>query len=394
MSATLTAVAPLTATHEAWRFQTQRKIAAVAETWDRLVPRDRPHLRSGMLAAAERGGLYEDSGYLLVYRGADLAAVAFLYTLLTDTVKSAPDFVQRMVARVRERAPGFLWRAMRVCGSPISNCCHGVCFAPTLTQDERRQAMRAIGRQILRDAHSNQSVYFREFTAADVADFASELEGLGYFRTDPWANTVIDIRWKTFDEYLAALRKRYRKRVRDDFKTSAALDFVLLDSFADLAPTAVRLYENVLGHADFNLETLTPEFFAAVSEFEPAKLLVARHRDTGEVLGVNLLLFGETHMQNLFIGFDYERNQEFNLYFSLAEHSLRLAIERGCTAAYFGQDSYEFKSRLGAKPLPLAGFMKHPVWPIHWLLRASRHHIFPPCDVPTHDVFQGEGKEE
>jgi predicted N-acyltransferase len=394
MTATLTAAREVTTTQEVWRCQKHRAISHIAGAWDQLVPASRPYLRSGMLAAVEQGGIYQDPTYLLLYRGAEPAAVAFVYSLPADTVKSAPEFVRRMVARVRERAPGFLFRTMRVCGSPISNCCHGISFSPLLTRDGRRQALREISHQMLRDSHANQSIYFREFTDSDVADFAGELEGLGYFRVNPWPNMAIEIHWKTFDEYLAALRKRYRKRVRDDMATSSALEFVLLDSFAELAPTARRLYNNVLSRADYNLETLTEGFFAAVSDLDSAKLLIARRRDTGEALGINLLLFGDSQMQNLFIGFDYERNQQFNLYFSLVEHSLRLAIERGCTVAYFGQDSYEFKSRLGAKPVPLSGFMKHPVWPIHWLLRASRHQIFPPCEAPTHDVFQGQGKEE
>jgi hypothetical protein len=129
-----------------------------------------------------------------------------------------------------------------------------------------------------------------------------------------------------------------------------------------------------------------------MSDFEQAKLLVARAKGSPEVLGINLLLFGDTVMHNLFIGIDYEANCHHAVYFNLVERSLRIAMERGLKVCYLGQDSYEFKSRLGAKPVEMIGFMKHRFWPLHWLLRSMKHTMFPREEVPVHTVFKDEGE--
>ncbi|MCH8828587.1 MAG: hypothetical protein IID45_03315, partial [Planctomycetes bacterium] len=41
-------------------------IEAIADEWDRLVPRDKPHFRSGFLRAVEGSGMMIDPAYMLV----------------------------------------------------------------------------------------------------------------------------------------------------------------------------------------------------------------------------------------------------------------------------------------------------------------------------------------
>jgi len=196
------------------------------------------------------------------------------------------------------------------------------------------------------------------------------------------------IRWDSFDDYLSALKKRYRRRIRADLKAGGELDLQLLNSFAELAPTFSALYKNVTAKATYNLEKATERFFRAVSDFDQAHLVVARNRATSEVAGVNLLLFGESCMHNLYIGFDYELNEQFKTYFNLVEFSLRMAIERKCQVCYFGPASYEFKTRLGATTFPLTAYMKHPLGFVHRRLESSRHKLWPEEKIPSHDVFQ------
>jgi hypothetical protein len=152
----------------------------------------------------------------------------------------------------------------------------------------------------------------------------------------------------------------------------------------------------VLSRAKFNLERATPEFFAAASEFDQAALLVARQRDSGEVVGANLLLFGDTCMHNLYIGFDYEKNERLHIYFNLVEKSLRIAIERKCSICYFGPASYEFKTRLGAVTSQSTAYMKHPIGWVHRMLERNKEKMWPKYEIPSHDVFQGtaDGSED
>jgi predicted N-acyltransferase len=362
-------------------------IDSIAAAWDRLVPRDLPHLRAGFLRAVERGGMVRDPVYLLLTHQGRPAAAALAYTVLLDEARSAPPRLRRWVDWVRRCFPGFLYRPLRVCGSPISNAECGVYLDPELPADARREVFVRAARAVMRSSPRGQVVCFKDFSGEEVAGHASELEQLGFFPVDPGPGARLELPWSTFGDYLGAMRKRYRRRIQADLRAGEELDFCLLDSFADLAPTAAALYAQVLARATGNLETATERFFAAVSDYDQARLLVARRRRTGEVVGVNLLLFGDGCMHNTYIGFDYAQNERFHTYFNLVHHSLRLALERNCRVCYLGPGSQEFKARLGATPQAVTAYMRHPCPPVHSLLRSRRHKLFPACAAVTHDIF-------
>ena len=370
-------------------------IDAVASEWDQFVPRDMPHLRAGFLRAVERGRVVESPAYVLVRRKDRLAAVALAYSVPIDPLAHAAPWLRQWVAKARALYARFLWRSMRVCGSPVSNAESGVYFDPQLSPTERREVFAELASEVLRTARLNQTLFFKEFRPEEVEAYAGDLEKQGFFPIASGAGTRLALSWTDYDGYVAAMRKRYRKLMKKDAEKGAGLEFRLLDSFAELGPKAAALYDQVFACAEHTVEKVTPEFFTAVSDFDQARLLVAHDRASGELLGVNLLLFGDTVMQNLFIGFDYARNAAVHLYFNLVEQSLRAALERGCKVCYLGQDSYEFKARLGAKPVPLTAYMKHHLWPVHALLRSKKEEFFPKDEAVEHDVFSpGETQSE
>src|SRR5206468_3256209 len=114
--------------------------------------------RGGMLAAALRGKVIQDLTCVLVQRdegSPEPVAAAVFYTLPIDTVASAPAWVQKLAGWVRQRAPGFLWKSMRVCGSPISNSSSGLYFSPGLTAEERRAIVALVAQQLVADARND-----------------------------------------------------------------------------------------------------------------------------------------------------------------------------------------------------------------------------------------------
>jgi hypothetical protein len=352
---------PLTCTHHP-------AIDPIAAAWDRLVPRDLPHLRAGFLRAAERSGMIRQPDYLLLSQGGRPVAAAVTFLLLVDPTKP-----------------------LRVCGSPIGNAECGVYFDSALPPAARRAAFARIALEVQGTGGMEPTYFFKEFPDEAVAEYASELEQLGFFPVDPGPGTRLEIRWASFEEYMTAMRTKYRHQLKKDLKAGEGLEFSLLESFADLAPQATPLYLNVVAHATATLQVADEKFFAAVSDFDQSNLLVARQRDTGQLVGVNLLLFGDTCMHNIYIGFDYEQNKKYRIYFNLFEESLRLAIERRCRVAYFGQTSYDFKARMGAIPFALTAYMKHRVETVHAGLLAARDQIFPKTEgAVASDVFNEE----
>ena len=368
--------------------ETFSSIESKADLWDQIVPRDVPALRSGFLRAVERGEMIRAPQYFLAVRNEQPIAAAFAYTVLLDTAMSAESMKRKCIQLVRKVYPGFLWRPMRVCGPPISNGECGFYFRSGIEGTERQAVVHEVAAAVEQSAGKKQLIFFKEFRDEDIRRFASVLDERGYFDVDPGPGTELAIRWNTFDDYLAALKKRYRRRIRQDAKAGEDLEFELLDSFAELAETVTTLYDQVLARATYNVERATRSFFSAVADFDQARLLVARQKADGQITGANLLLFGDTCMHNLYIGFDYESNRRFNTYFNLVEESLRIAFEQNLEVCYFGPASYEFKTRLGATTFPLTAYMKHPVGFVHRMLESNKDKLWPEDEIPSHDVFR------
>src|SRR5262249_2146293 len=156
-----------------------------------------------------------------------------------------------------------------------------------------------------------------------------------------------------------------------------ALDFSIVDDFSELAEEAWQLYANVLLHADHVFERLTPEFFRELARCEQSRLLTARERSTGRLVGVELLLCRHTVLQDLYTGFDYDCNPAYRVYFNLLYPVIEHAIDRGFATVSLGQTSYCFKARLGVTPYPLSIFIKHRHPVIHRLIVALRNVLFP-----------------
>jgi predicted N-acyltransferase len=370
-------------------------IDPIAAAWDRLVPRDLPHLRAGFLRAAERGGLIRTPDYLMLYQEGHPVAVAVTYTLLFDTAWGALPRRQAWVRWVRKVYPGYAYQPLRVCGSPVTNAECGIYFAAWLPPAARRSLCTRVALEVLRSGGMGPTYFFKEFRDEAIAEFASELERVGFFPVHPSPGTQVQIRWDTFDDYVNAMRAKYRNELKKDLKAGEGLEFALLDSFADVASQATPLYLNVVARAAVPLQVASEPFFAAVSEFEQAALLVARVRATGQLVGINLLLFGDTVMQDIYIGLDYAENQKHRVYFNLLHQALRCAIDRKCRLAYVGQTAYEFKARLGANSFPVTAYMKHRLGFVHKMLRANTERMFPKVAGIVHSpVFRAEGEKD
>ena len=362
-----------------------------ARLWDGFAPNHRPDLHSGFLHAAVAGNVVADPAYLMLFRRDTLCAIAFCYTLLPDLLGVIPVWLRRLlqwtIPAVRRG-----WRpSLRVCGPPVWNGASGIHMAPGINEMDRKVLLCEIERQLVSSAGEEQFVFFREFRTDEVQSYAGELDGLGYFGAELLPGMALEMQWSNLEQYLHTLRSSYRRHFRRDLRAGEALHWELRESFDDLADVAARLFDNVHLQAEFRFERLTAGFFREVSSFGPSRLLVARDPGSGKVVGVNLLLFADDYVQFVYIGMDYDRIEPYRLYFNLFERSLIAAIEHGAKRCTLGADSYTFKTRLGAEPYVLSGYLWHRRRLVRSLLRTGWRWMFDDIPVMSRRVFNPDG---
>lgn len=360
-----------------------------ADEWNALVPRDEAQLRHDVLHAVETSGITGAARYIAVRDASGaLVGVGVTYEVEIDLLILASPQLCR-VAAVLRRGPLRRLLILRSlsCGPVLTNCRPNLFVAPQLSAATREQVGRVLLQTIDALAGGALRLFF-EHPPAAVAQFGPALRALGYIQAASLPGTRLDIVWPDFEAYIAAMRKFYRRAVRDDLRAAQDLDIQIVTDFAALADEAFALYNNTVERANNVVERLTPAFFAAISGCEGARLVTAREKASGRLVGIELLLLGDTLVQDLYTGVDYASNARYHTYFNLIYPGIALACESGKRAVSTGQTSYAFKSRLGVQSQALGVFIKHRNPLVHALIARLKNVLCPVVSVPVHRVFR------
>jgi predicted N-acyltransferase len=361
------------------------------EQWNSVVPRDEPQLRHEVLAAVEKSDLGCPPRYLAVRDAAgNIAGVGVTYDVDIDLLTLASSKLQKTAQAIR-RGPlrRFLIIRSVTSGPVMTNCRPNIWLAGNLNPAQRKAAARILVEALDKLDGASLRLLF-EHPSETVEQFGSALLDHGYTQGASLPGTRLEIRWDNFEAYLAEMRKFYRRAVRFDQKLAAGLEIEVLHDFAHLADEAHALYANVVEKADSVFLKLTPDFFASFATCEQSRLVTAREKSTGKLVGIELLLVGDHVIQDLYTGVDYEANEKYNVYFNLVYPGIEMACREGKTCISTGQTSYEFKSRLGVKSHPLALFVKHRNPLANWAVRSCIGLLCPTVEVPVHRVFHSD----
>lgn len=379
------------------RATVSRTLAGVdAAEWDALIPRDDPHLRYGFLKAVEESGQGREPRYVQVFRAGtgELVAVAAAYGSPVDLLTLVPARWARPFAALRRVAPKLLFLGSLTCGPAVTNCHPNLYVSPDLPDAESAAAAGLLIDTLENLPGVGPILLFFEFDAAHAEQFEAPMTARGYIMAPSLPGTLLDIRWRSLPEYIGMLRKAFRRTVVKDREKAGNLEFEIVDDFSQYADEVWQLYHNVLARAENVFERLTPEFFRALAGFEQSRIVLARDRESRRIVGMELLLCGDSVVQDLYTGIDYTYDADARLYFNLVYPVIGFAGEKGYRCLSLGQTSYDFKARIGATPYPTFLFVRHRNALIHKLLLPFKSALFPATPTVTRHVFREPSEAE
>lgn len=292
--------------------------------------------------------------YVLYRDGAgDPVAIAVLSSFTIDIGVLADDDWSRWALGLCRRVSRWLvdYR-IAFCGLPLSACQSSLRFA---VGADTTAILQQLDRTLRKLARENRAsiIVLKEF-ADDELPPLQALEPLGYRKADSLPTHVLLLASSTFDDYLQNVGKKKRHHIRQSMKKFAESGVQLITT-SDLATierhfTAEthRLYEAVLGNSKTQLEHLPREFFLEMARQLPGCCEFQFALDGDRVLAFCISLRCGHEYRPLFVGFDYERNREIDLYFNLLFRTVADAAEQGAAVVELGQNSDYFKrTKLG-----------------------------------------------
>lgn len=184
-----------------------------------------------------------------------------------------------------------------------------------------------------------------------------------YFQFSTQPNMIFDIptHWKTEQDYINALSKKYRdqyKRARK--KANGVVKIKMhLEDIIKHEETIYDLYFHVAKNAYFNTFFLAKNHFQSLKEILKDKFLFYGYFLDEKLIGFNTIIKNGEVMDTYFLGYDESIQREKMLYLNMLYDIIAYSINKGFKEIVFARTALEIKSAVGAKPQEMFGYMKH-----------------------------------
>jgi predicted N-acyltransferase len=184
-----------------------------------------------------------------------------------------------------------------------------------------------------------------------------------YLRFTTQPNMLFTVRenWKTEEDYVAALSKKYRDQYKRARKKTTGLvkKQLSLDEIIAQEDVIYDLYYHVAQSAPFNTFFLPKNHFAVFKEQLKDNFLFYGYFENEKLIGFNTLIKNGSDLDTYFLGYDDGIQREKMLYLNMLYDMIGYAIKEQFKTVIFARTALEIKSSVGATPLKMYGLMSH-----------------------------------
>lgn len=181
------------------------------------------------------------------------------------------------------------------------------------------------------------------------------------FNTQPNMIFYLDKNWKSLDDYVAALSKKYRdqfKRARKKFDGIQVQNL----SYEEVLQNEEKIYElyhYVAKNAPFNTFFLSKNHFSTLKGQCGNRFQIFGYFLNEELVGFHTLLLNDETLETYFLGYNDHIQKENMLYLNMLYNMTEYGIQNGFKRIIFGRTALEIKSSIGATPVQMSGFIYH-----------------------------------
>lgn len=338
-----------------------------AQEWDSILgPRDIIHSHA-FAAALEESNLNCEFRYIVMRDSTgEMTAHANLCLVATplDLFLSRESKTAQLLDRIRKYWSGFLMSKVVECGSPIA------LGPPIVFRNDLHESHRTVMVQAIQQAMSAFAVegnadllVVRDFSTNDRnnVSWRGFTEG-GYVAAPNLENTVLNIKWSSFEDYVKSLRSSYRRRARSVIQSAsnAGVRRERVVDFSVHADRLAELWKATSDQANSQLrENLSSEFFSNISQRLGNRTFVTLFWRGDTIVAFTLYFDNGDVLIPLYIGVDYAHNSEASLVFNANFDWVQTAIELGYRKLDLGITTYTPKMRVGAHLEPLTVLVRH-----------------------------------
>ena len=252
----------------------------------------------------------------------------------------------------------------------LGNCMltgeNAYCFLNTIRTNEGIKTLvqaRATIEQLLKE----QGINLHLLTSKDFYDNATQtlkatrLGSTFMFSTQPNMTFDVAINWKTEQDYVNDLTKKYRDQYKRARKKIEEINKrkLSLEEIQENEEIIYDLYHHVAKNAPFNSFFLSKHHFSEMKKNWNEQFLFYGYFLNNKLVGFNTLIKNGDTIDTYFLGYDEAIQREKMLYLNMLYDMIGYSIKKGFRTIIFARTALEIKSSVGAKPREMFGFIEH-----------------------------------
>lgn len=282
-----------------------------------------------------------------------------------NSIKSELDFLKN-IGRKLNIFPDKKPLKLLICGNTFVTGEHGVFIKEN---QNKKVIIKRLAESLNHFVNANKKLK-KQIDAFLLKDFAQEslfitdeLKEFKYntFSVEPNMQLKLNDNWKNFDDYLAALKTKFRVKAKKAFKQSLDLriEDVTLINISQKLPEMTALYEKVASNAEFNLGNFNLETYKHLKEKFGDDYILKSYWLEDKIVGFISGVINNKSLDAHFVGIDYQKNREYAIYQRMLYHYIEIAISKKLKTINFGRTASEIKSSVGAVPQDLTMYLRH-----------------------------------
>lgn len=238
---------------------------------------------------------------------------------------------------------------------------YGMCFRDDIDVD-KKFALVEQSLEVLKPILRKEGIKVRGVMYKDFGGNHKMPTEYGYteFSVQPTMTVNINPDWNTTEDYVAAMKSKYRVRMRSARKKAVDIDKRVLSAneVNSYENEISKLYRYVSDQAAFNLFILKDNYFYHLKDQLGDKMKVTGYFLNDKMVGFFTSILTNDALDAHFLGYDPEYNGSHQLYLNMLYDLVEEGIGKGVDHVDLSRTALEIKSSVGATPTDLHLYLK------------------------------------
>ena len=339
------------------------------EVWQELNCTENLYYNPKYLAALQQTHPKIQFAYVVLFEEAKAVAIAtiqivdFYLDSVQNNMQSIVEWIKCIGRKLRVLSPEKPFKIL-TCGNTFVSGEHGIFIKDDQNKNEiiLKVAKAVIDFTNLKPQNKVDFFMLKDFENESLF-ITDELHDEGYnsFSVEPNMVLKLEHTWVGLDDYLSALKTKFRVKAKKALKLSEALKIedVTVGRLKDLLPEMKTLYKTVATKSSFNLGDFNMNTYKILKDNLGDAYFLRAYWLEDKLVGFLSGIFNQNSLDAHFVGIDYARNKEYAIYQRMLYDYILIGIQKKVTMINFGRTASEIKSSVGAVPQDLTIYLRH-----------------------------------